>query len=696
MTQSIDPVASNFSSPTEAPSPLEEELIKFREQCHGRLVHGYPVNGFIENVWGHPELPPPSVRFKLSFNPHKRKTRTAQEGPQDCFEDCLQSAITQMAAARQRYTSQSYVASTDVGLVTFERKRWNFLGFFGITKDLEDLDPMYVKMCAGGIFPQSLYKKEDEQKRKPIGPPITNKRKLSTDVDVSNKKPKLISGPTTPSFPKPAKRQPTTRPLQRDELAAIRELSRLLQYNFRSFVSGYAVNGQHVTLWYADRFGVIKSEPFDFIARPEKLLLLAHALSSGSLDKCHRFGISKHLSPDPESTNLDRAQLRISHQLDLESGRCRLYPCSFDIRLDHPDVKELWPGLNCGSGFVGVKGTTVAPIKAGSEYAKMFYGDGNLVFKMSYVSKTSSSESTNVLRIRQKLASGDGTEKWLKHVVELKYWSEKPVREVLRDFPRTRMDLFFEERVCTVIIMEEYIPLFHVKSAEHFERIFIQCIRAHHFIFMICRILHCDLSFANIMFRYNENGEPEAVLCDFDLSLFRPLPLPRTYAPNELTLYDDEGSRGTAPFMAIDCQLHLFQEETTLQYHHLSHDLESFFWLLLYFCVAFKPQKHEIDIIDELEWHPDEVVVELKRTLIHDDDAYGKFVADHCKNKEYLRFLLGDKCWVSRLRKRFSSVYPNKPRRGMVTRGGDEKQTADFVRYEEFMELLEVSDKDYV
>ena len=89
----------------------------------------------------------------------------------------------------------------------------------------------------------------------------------------------------------------------------------------------------------------------------------------------------------------------------------------------------------------------------------------------------------------------------------------------------------------------------------------------------------------------------------------------------------DEGTRrqrakyrtGTGPFMAIE----LLQQRSAPR-HLYRHDLESFFWVLAWFCACFNPDTHEIGMV--LSWQKDNLIdVGLAKTQFLTDVA----VSDH-------------------------------------------------------------------
>ncbi|KAF5365039.1 hypothetical protein D9757_013097 [Collybiopsis confluens] len=97
-------------------------------------------------------------------------------------------------------------------------------------------------------------------------------------------------------------------------------------------------------------------------------------------------------------------------------------------------------------------------------------------------------------------------------------------------------------RSLRVVVMEKPEPLSSLRSAREFAQVFYDILQIHRWLYKHPKILHCDLSMANIMFR-REGDEVYGVLNDFDLSSFR------SRMDKDLT---SKHQTGTKPFMACD------------------------------------------------------------------------------------------------------------------------------------------------
>ncbi|KAA1478354.1 hypothetical protein DENSPDRAFT_743249, partial [Dentipellis sp. KUC8613] len=91
----------------------------------------------------------------------------------------------------------------------------------------------------------------------------------------------------------------------------------------------------------------------------------------------------------------------------------------------------------------------------------------------------------------------------------------------------------------------------------------------HRVVFLKAKVLHRDLSLANIMFRRDKKKHPSGILNDWDLGEV-------VSANPEDYIATSRHSTGTLPFMAME----LLSEEPPV--HIYRHDLESFFWILMW------------------------------------------------------------------------------------------------------------------
>ncbi|KAK0448042.1 hypothetical protein EV421DRAFT_1658879, partial [Armillaria borealis] len=137
----------------------------------------------------------------------------------------------------------------------------------------------------------------------------------------------------------------------------------------------------------------------------------------------------------------------------------------------------------------------------------------------------------------------------------------------------------YEERVLRITVLEELFPITSLRKDTHYAQVFVDILQCHKWLYEHPKILHRDISMANIMYRIDSAGNIFGVLNDFDLSSLIPI---------------DEATSlrrtGTPPYMAFD----LLKEEKDSGPHLYRHDLEALFYVMLMICcrhsIIKKPQ----------------------------------------------------------------------------------------------------------
>ncbi|KAI0073146.1 hypothetical protein K474DRAFT_1700506 [Panus rudis PR-1116 ss-1] len=99
--------------------------------------------------------------------------------------------------------------------------------------------------------------------------------------------------------------------VRNEDIQIAKYLNELLNHGVRQYGSGFLVEGDWITLWYADRFGVVKSVNFDWRKEPHFLLLVVAALVFADRQK---LGFSPFVAVHPtapEGDSFSTATLRI-------------------------------------------------------------------------------------------------------------------------------------------------------------------------------------------------------------------------------------------------------------------------------------------------------------------------------------------------------------------------------------------------
>ncbi|KAG6917058.1 hypothetical protein DXG01_004030 [Tephrocybe rancida] len=120
--------------------------------------------------------------------------------------------------------------------------------------------------------------------------------------------------------------------------------------------------------------------------------------------------------------------------------------------------------------------------------------------------------------------------------------------------------------------MKLYRKLWEVGSAEDFMEIYVDCVECHFHAYSKGRVLHRDLSENNLMFKTVTDGTKKGILNDWDMASF-------VDENDEIQLSTATHRTGTVPFMAKDLLV------ATPPPHLFRHDLESFFYILVWAAV---------------------------------------------------------------------------------------------------------------
>ncbi|KAF5358715.1 hypothetical protein D9757_013022 [Collybiopsis confluens] len=207
-----------------------------------------------------------------------------------------------------------------------------------------------------------------------------------------------------------------------------------------------------------------------------------------------------------------------------------------------------------------------------------------LVLKLSFPPSGRTSEGDLICAARKHARDNDSD--WaLKHLPLVVACVDNPDGEVndpkqttLQGRLKSQFKDAYEMRSLRATVLEKLEPLSSLKSAREFAQVFYDILQIHRWLYEHPRILHRDLSMANIMYR-RAGDNVYGVLNDFDLSSFR-------------TCMDEgptsKHRTGTKPFMARDL-LHKDWDKV----HRYRHDLESLFYIILILsCHYSNPTTH--------------------------------------------------------------------------------------------------------
>ncbi|RDB16002.1 hypothetical protein Hypma_003583 [Hypsizygus marmoreus] len=164
-----------------------------------------------------------------------------------------------------------------------------------------------------------------------------------------------------------------------------------------------------------------------------------------------------------------------------------------------------------------------------------------------------------------------------------------PAASLLKHLP-TNADI--KEKELHVMVMSRYKHLWEVRDVLEFQEVFIDCVECHYHAFSEAKVLHRDLSDNNLMFKRsyhhpNHNLQVQGILNDWDLASL-------LCSSGYLSAADKKRRTGSVPFMAVDLL------DDYLPPHVYRHDLESFFYILVWAAVHFDFKNHIKRPVDKL------------------------------------------------------------------------------------------------
>ncbi|OCH86548.1 hypothetical protein OBBRIDRAFT_221435 [Obba rivulosa] len=212
-------------------------------------------------------------------------------------------------------------------------------------------------------------------------------------------------------------------------------------------------------------------------------------------------------------------------------------------------------------------------------------------------------------------------------------------------------------------------------SIDEFKAIFIGVVQGHHWAWEVAGVLHRDISMENIMF-YRSGSEVVGMLNDWDHAeeqcnlrqiKFDIVPARREVqkidgvsneqnTPNNAEIDCDPPQSkgkcsdnstqtsesqlgtvkaryraGTIPFMAIE----LLQAKSVYPFHRYRFDIESFCYVLVWFCLGFDPQKHTVAHIERWD-HEDLMRNAWAKLRFLEDHRERKILWNRARSKKYL------------------------------------------------------------
>ncbi|KAF8074596.1 hypothetical protein FPV67DRAFT_1408467 [Lyophyllum atratum] len=352
-----------------------------------------------------------------------------------------------------------------------------------------------------------------------------------------------------------------------------------LDASTRHYISGVFVNRFQVSLWYYDRSCVISTVTFNFDRHPALLVLVLYALSA--CDNKHA-GFDPYLVTPPSINSQECPEGKeywqeiIGYEIHLPTSD--KYPGRGKFRIE--DILFAYRGL-IGRGTMVYK---VAPLVEDQR--------GFEALKIAWPSVTRPLEAKMIEQLHSRLPL-----RWREHIPELTYSAtltaeelQLPRFELLKTNPIDQ----FEDRQMHTLAMKLYGKLWEVGSVEAFQEVFIDCVECHYHAYQEGHVLHRDLSQNNLMFKLCEDGTTKGILNDWDMASY-------VEDNNEINKSTATQRTGTRPFVAYEL---LTDADRDLPPHLYRHDLESFFYILLWAAVHYDfTHKKKLERIEMLnDW----------------------------------------------------------------------------------------------
>ncbi|KAF8220408.1 hypothetical protein L208DRAFT_1333898 [Tricholoma matsutake] len=333
----------------------------------------------------------------------------------------------------------------------------------------------------------------------------------------------------------------------------------------RHYTTAVFIDKFVVSLWYYDRACVIRTVNFDFRKEPAKLALVLYAMSNCSRSYA---GFDPFLLPNPtaapSSASGPLTKTIGAHFVFPPDGREISVDSTSDVRFC---IKEI---LSEYRGLIG-RGTMVYHVSRIHEDGRLEDGQ---VIKSSWPLVLRTREATTIATLLQAIPE------WKDHLPEVHFSSTYTAKQL--GLPRFKLLKShsekdkLEDRELHVLAMSLYKKMWEVDSVEEFQDIFVDCVECHYHAYATAKVLHRDLSENNLMFKYREDCAL-GIVNDWDMAS-------HLNATGEVPTSTARHRTGTVPFMARD----LLVDEPPV--HLYRHDLESFFYILVWAAVHFDIQ----------------------------------------------------------------------------------------------------------
>ncbi|TCD65487.1 hypothetical protein EIP91_002571 [Steccherinum ochraceum] len=435
-----------------------------------------------------------------------------------------------------------------------------------------------------------------------------------------------------------------TYPLTDLELVSATNISAMRHRSLRAFGTSITVDSTKVTAYYGDAFTLIKSTAFDFVERPDLLVLLIGAIYNASpaqLGFAHFVDFPRY----KDVTCLN--DLRIRLPCALNANGVANGPWYFDIHVT--DLQELFTDDHP----LG-RTTAVVPLRLENrldDYPNTTTAAKatDLVLKYSFQDRRWAPEDHTLRVILKKVSAWDPRAS--KYLPELVCSANASVLDV--GLPSiwlgTTENYLHTDRRLSVMVVRAMHPLASLRDVAGFRKVYKDCVRAHKWVYTLAGILHRDFTINNMMY-YVDGEEVFGVINDFDLSrsvdaINEEISLRRPSVGKVRPVVTT--NVGAACYQSVE--IAASPDPPVQEYRH---DLESAFFALCWQVATHNPETMEYRDLEEWE-HPDSVMAARIRAAFLRADS-DTVVDDIMKDAHYLYKRSGIiDSWVKPLRHLF-------------------------------------------
>ncbi|CAA7261224.1 unnamed protein product [Cyclocybe aegerita] len=373
----------------------------------------------------------------------------------------------------------------------------------------------------------------------------------------------------------------------------------------RHYTTGIFVKKTTMSLWYYDRAAVVRTVDFEFHKGdgPKTLAVALYALSQANMKQAgfdpflrefkapKKNGVVKLSNilpltrPQTKSTKKPLC-FHFTTKIVGRDGEITTVDTIFVIIGTLYTYRTIiGRGTYVGMGFLTTIGCPLSNIPR--------------IIKLSWQYNIRRQEAELLTTVRKQLPKY-----WHNHLPEVSFSAVYTAEEL--ELPTSKMELEdadeenpIQGRRLHASVMGFYRKLEDASSVEEFRQIFLDCLECHYHTYNTARVLHRDISENNLMFAHPEDtpetdrkfvwpaGSPSVrgILNDFDLAS-------ELDAEGKVPASSANHRTGTLPFMAKDL-LQNWPKSVPPPTHHYRHDLESFFYILIWAMTQYTLEKDE-------------------------------------------------------------------------------------------------------